>query len=50
MNSEIETAAALDPAAILASVCEVPYRWQIDSDVLIWGVNAGEVLTVPISR
>jgi diguanylate cyclase (GGDEF)-like protein len=48
--SEIETAAgavALDPAAILASVCEVPYRWEIDSDALVWGANAGGVLSVP---
>jgi diguanylate cyclase (GGDEF)-like protein len=39
-------ASALDLAGILASVGEVPYRWQIDTDTLIWGVNAASVLIV----
>ena len=37
---------AFDPAAIMASIGETPYEWSIDSDVLAWGPNATEVLTV----
>jgi diguanylate cyclase (GGDEF)-like protein len=36
----------LDAAKILASVGEVPYDWRIDSDVLLWGANAAEVLLI----
>ncbi len=36
----------VDAAGIIASVGEVPYEWQIDSDVLRWGGNAAEVLGV----
>jgi diguanylate cyclase (GGDEF)-like protein len=36
----------LDVAAILASICEVPYAWQIDTDTLIWGAGAQEVLSI----
>lgn len=35
-----------DPAAIMASIGETPYEWSIDSDVLAWGPNATEVLSV----
>jgi diguanylate cyclase (GGDEF)-like protein len=34
----------LDPAAILASVGEVPYVWLIDDDTLAWGGNVADVL------
>ena len=37
---------AFDPAAIMASIGEVPYDWSIDSDGLAWGPNATQVLTV----
>src|SRR5262249_48044534 len=37
---------AFDPAAIMASVGEVPYDWSIASDGLAWGPNATKVLTV----
>jgi diguanylate cyclase (GGDEF)-like protein len=37
---------AFDPGAIMASVGETPYEWSIDSDVLAWGPNATEVLSV----
>ena len=37
---------APDPARIMASVGEVPYEWSIDSDELIWGANAVDVLPV----
>jgi diguanylate cyclase (GGDEF)-like protein len=37
---------APDPATIMASVGELPYEWSIDSDELIWGVNAVDVLPV----
>jgi hypothetical protein len=30
----------------MASVGEAAYEWSIDSDVLAWGGNATEVLTV----
>jgi len=36
----------LDPNEIFASVGEVPYAWQIDSDALVWGRNVGEVLPI----
>ena len=38
--------AALDAAKILGSVGEVPYDWRIDSDALIWGANAADVLLI----
>src|SRR5208282_527605 len=38
--------AQLDAAQILASVGEVAYDWRIDSDVLLWGNNAAEVLLI----
>jgi len=40
------TAQPGDPAAILASIGLVPYDWRIDTDTLIWGANAAEVLQV----
>jgi diguanylate cyclase (GGDEF)-like protein len=36
----------LEAAAILASIGEVPYRWEIESDTLIWGANAPSVLMI----
>jgi diguanylate cyclase (GGDEF)-like protein len=36
--------ALLDANDIVASIGEVPYHWQIDSDVLAWGTQAGAVL------
>ena len=41
--SRIETP---DAAAILASVGEAAYAWQLDSDVLAWTANAAAVLGV----
>jgi diguanylate cyclase (GGDEF)-like protein len=41
-----DDAGVLDAAEILASVGEAPYHWRIDSDALVWGANAGEVLAV----
>jgi hypothetical protein len=38
--------AALDATEILASVGEALYRWDIESDVLLWSANAGDVLLV----
>ena len=38
--------ASLDPSAILASVGEVPYAWDIATDALAWGINAAAVLHV----
>ena len=37
---------AFDPARIMASIGEAPYEWTIESDVLAWGANATDVLTV----
>ena len=39
-------AGTLDPNEIFASVGEVPYEWQIGSDAIVWGANAGAVLEV----
>lgn len=33
-----------DHAAILASIGEVAYEWVIETDALVWGANAAEVL------
>jgi diguanylate cyclase (GGDEF)-like protein len=38
--------AALDAAAILASIGEVPYEWEIESDALTWGPNTTSVLMI----
>jgi diguanylate cyclase (GGDEF)-like protein len=38
------TGGLLDPSAILASVGEVPYLWDIATDALSWGVNVADVL------
>ncbi len=38
--------ARLDANEILASVGEALYRWDIESDVLIWSANVGDVLRV----
>jgi len=35
-----------DPSRILASIGLVAYDWRIDTDTLVWGGNAGEVLQV----
>jgi diguanylate cyclase (GGDEF)-like protein len=37
----------LDIAGIVASIGDVAYRWQIDSDALSWSANACEVLNIP---
>jgi diguanylate cyclase (GGDEF)-like protein len=37
---------AFDPARIMASIGEAPYEWTIATDVLAWGVNATEVLSI----
>ena len=37
---------AFDPARIMASIGEAPYEWTIATDVLAWGANATEVLSV----
>ena len=37
-------AGVLDPAAILASVGEVPYVWSIADDTLAWGAKVTDVL------
>jgi diguanylate cyclase (GGDEF)-like protein len=38
--------AQLDTGQILNSVGEVAYDWHIDTDVLLWGMNAGDVLLI----
>ena len=35
-----------DVADILAAIGEVAYRWQIDSDALVWSANACGVLNI----
>jgi diguanylate cyclase (GGDEF)-like protein len=36
----------VDPVAILASIGEVPYEWQIGTDLLLWGGNVADVLGI----
>jgi diguanylate cyclase (GGDEF)-like protein len=38
--------ARIDAAEIVASVGEALYRWDIESDVVAWSANAGDVLLV----
>ena len=45
-SAAARAATQLDTAQILASVGEVAYDWSIDTDVLLWGANAGEVLLI----
>ena len=45
-NPPQHPAAQLDAAQILASVGEVAYDWHIDTDALLWGANAGDVLLI----
>src|SRR5580658_10071959 len=40
------TSGAPDTAQILASIGEVAYEWRLDSDVLSWGNNVGDVLLI----
>ena len=35
---------SLDPLAILTSIGETVYTWDIATDAITWGVNAAEVL------
>ena len=35
-----------DPSRILASIGLVPYDWRVDTDTIVWGANAAEVLQV----
>jgi diguanylate cyclase (GGDEF)-like protein len=42
-----EAEGSLDHQQILASVCEVPYEWHVETDTITWGPNAAEVLEVP---
>jgi diguanylate cyclase (GGDEF)-like protein len=37
-------AGTLDTTAILSSIGEVPYEWDLATDALAWGRNAGEIL------
>jgi diguanylate cyclase (GGDEF)-like protein len=36
----------VNPDEVFASVGEVPYEWRLDSDAIVWGRNACEVLAV----
>ena len=40
------TAQPADPSRILASIGIVPYDWRVDTDAIVWGANAAEVLQV----
>src|SRR5215218_2502470 len=41
--SQASARTPLDPRAILTSIGEVVYDWDLASDALTWGVNAAEV-------
>ena len=45
-KSNSATAPLGDTSEIAASIGEVAYRWQIDSDALAWSENAGSVLRI----
>jgi diguanylate cyclase (GGDEF)-like protein len=38
--------AAVDPNEVFVSVGEVPYEWRLDSDLIVWGRNASDVLGI----
>jgi diguanylate cyclase (GGDEF)-like protein len=40
----------LDPRSILTSIQEVVYDWRIDTDMLRWSANVGEVLRIAEPR
>src|SRR5262245_24235809 len=37
---------AVDPNEVFVSVGEVPYEWRLDSDHIVWGRNAPDVLGI----
>jgi len=43
-NDDAATAQPADPSRILASIGLVPYDWRVDTDTIVWGANAAEVL------
>jgi len=43
---EPATPVPLDAAGIFASIGEVPYEWHVDTDALLWGDNAADVLQI----
>jgi diguanylate cyclase (GGDEF)-like protein len=45
-NDHADTAQPADPNRILASIGLVPYDWRVDTDTIVWGANAAEVLQV----
>ena len=45
--SQASARTPLDPRAILTSIGEVVYDWDLASDALTWGVNAAEVFRLP---
>lgn len=45
-DNPLGAAAPFDAAQILASLGEVAYDWHVDTDVLLWGNNAAEVLLI----
>ncbi len=44
------SAEPLDLPAILSAAGEVPYAWSIDTDALVWGGNAADVLPVDLAE
>jgi diguanylate cyclase (GGDEF)-like protein len=45
-SSGASASAAIDPNDIFASTGAVPYGWDVATDALTWGANAGEILEV----
>ncbi len=45
-NDHAAAAEPADPNRILASIGLVPYDWRVDTDTIVWGANAAEVLQV----
>ena len=43
-NDDAATAQPADPGRILTSIGLVPYDWRVDTDTIVWGANAAEVL------
>jgi len=45
-SAKAKTVARFDATEILASIGEALYHWDIDSDILVWSANVGDVLLI----
>jgi diguanylate cyclase (GGDEF)-like protein len=46
VSQTADRSAAVDPNEVFVSVGEAPYEWRLDSDLIVWGRNASDVLAI----